>query len=91
MLARSSVKQSAFLALELLDHVVEFKDKFYHSGWANYKDAKPGSMKLLPPRHSIKDLRDDCEKMRTMIYGEYLSFDEILSALRALEKEINSL
>lgn len=91
MLARSSVKQSAFLALELLDHVVEFKDKFYHSGWANYKDAKPGSMKLLPPRHSIKDLRDDYEKMRTMIYGEYLSFDEILSALRALEKEINSL
>mgnify|MGYP000856174849 CR=1 FL=1 len=91
MISRSPVKQSAFVDLELLGHVAEFKDRFYHSGWADYKNAKPGTMKLLPPWHSIKDLQVDYEKMRTLIYGDYLSFEEIMSALRELEKEINAL
>ncbi len=91
MMANSDVKLKAFDDLELLAKVVVFKDKFYHSGWANYKNAKPGTMRLLPPEHSMKDLERDYAKMRSMIYGEYLSFEEILQELKMLEDEINAL
>ena len=91
MIARSSVKQKAFSDLQLLKNVVNFKEKFYHSGWANYKDAKPGSMKLLPPPHSMDALRRDYQKMQMMIYGDPMSFDEIMESLKELEDEINRL
>ncbi len=91
MMARSDVKLKAFGDLELLAHVAAFKDKFYHSGWANYQDAKPGTMCLLPTEHCKKDLERDYAKMRSMIFGEYLSFDEILRELKILENEINAL
>lgn len=91
MMARSSVKKAAFSDLELLRQVVEFKDKFYHCGWANYKDAKPGTMRLLPPEHSLADLKEDYASMRDMIYDNYISFEELLEELRSLENEINSL
>jgi len=91
MISRNSVKERAFADLQLLQQVVEFKDKFYHCNWANYKDARPGSMKLLPPEHSLKDLKSDYAAMRIMIYDDYLSFDELMDELQVLENEINSL
>lgn len=91
MIARSAVKESAFSDLALLKQVVDFKDKFYHCGWANYKDAKPGTMRLLPAEHSIKALKADYAAMRAMIYGDYIPFEELLDQLRTLEKEINFL
>lgn len=91
MIARSGFKKKAFADLELLKQVADFKDKFYHSGWADYQNAKPGSMKLLPSAHSIDDLRTDYAGMRNMIYGDYPSFDELMAELAKLEAEINSL
>ena len=75
----------------LLQQVAEFKDKFYHRGWTHYLEAKPGSLKLLPPAHNLDVLRDDYQKMQPMIYKDKLSFDEILDDLSVLEKEINVL
>lgn len=91
MIAGSAVKAQAFADLSLLKQVVDFKDKFYHCGWANYPDAKPGTMKLLPPEHSLKPLQDDYAQMRAMIYGDDIPFDAILDSLRELEAEINRL
>lgn len=91
MIARSPVKQKAFSDLQLLKNVAAFKEKFYYAGWANYKDAKPGSMKLLPPPHCMEALRKDYQKMQMMIYGNPMSFDEILESLKQLEEEINHL
>lgn len=91
MMARTPVRESAFNDLSLLKQVAEFKDKFYHSGWSRYQDAKPGSLKLLPPPHSMDALRDDYRKMQAMIYEDRLSFDEIIAELSVLEKEINGL
>lgn len=91
VIARSPIKESAFSNLELLKQVVDFKDKFYHCGWANYKDAKPGTMRLLPAEHSMKALKADYMAMRAMIYGDYMSFEDLLNELRSLENEINSL
>lgn len=90
-MSRSLIKNEAFKDIELLKKVVEFKQRFYPCGWAKYELAKPGSMRLMPPAHVEKVLRDDYEAMRIMVFGEYPSFDNILKELRSLEGEINSL
>ena len=91
MIANSYVKQKTFNDLLLLKNVAEFKDKFYNAGWANYKNAKPGTIKLLPPQHSLPELHRDYLKMESMIYKQNMSFDDILKSLAQLEEEINNL
>ena len=85
------VKQSAMEDLGMLRDVVAFKKKFYPRGWANYGEAKPGSLKLLPPEHERPALFGDYDAMQDMIFGRNPSFKEILDGLETLEAEINGL
>lgn len=90
-LSRSWVKSAALSNLGLLEKVVAFKDKFYPRSWACYTDAKPGSIKLVPPPHCLKELEADYEHMQGMIFGVKPSFQEIMSVVNNLEIEINGL
>ena len=91
IMAKSAVKTDALANLELLEQVVAFKQKFYPVAWAKFEDAKPGSVKLLPPEFRINELAKDYKAMEHMIFDKALSFEEILEILRALEDEINAL
>ena len=88
-MANSPVKNKAIEMPELLAQVAEFKAKFYPRNWARYDLARVGTLKLLPAEHSLDKLKSDYAHMRSMIYGNYPSFDEILERLALLEKEIN--
>ena len=90
-LSESYVKKQAFMDLDLLERVVVFKDRFYHSSWAQYDKAKPGSMRLVPPDYNLNSLREDYEHMRGMIFGEKPEFVELIESIRVLENEINNL
>jgi hypothetical protein len=90
-MVQSDVKDEALRDLQLLEDVVVFKQKFYMSAWAKYEDAKIGTFKILPPESRYKELKDDYTSMRSMIFDKYLEFDEIISILKDLENEINSL
>ena len=90
-MVQSDVKDEALRDLRLLEDVVVFKQKFYMSAWAKYEDAKIGTFKILPPESRYKELKDDYTSMRSMIFDKYLEFDEIISILKDLENEINSL
>ena len=87
----SPLKAAAFGNLDLLARVVTFKDRFYPAGNAHYDLAKPGTMRLLPPEDCLPVLRDDYAHMRNMLFGEIPSFEEIMTCIARLEKEINSL
>ena len=89
MMAESSIKSRALERLDLLEHVVAFKKRFYPRGWADYDAAKPGTLKLLPSKEIEKTLRQDYRDMRSMIYGNYPEFDAILETLKNLEDKIN--
>ena len=52
----TSIKESAFIHLDLLNKVVEFKKKFYPVNWAKYDEAVPGTLKLLPPENRLTEL-----------------------------------
>ena len=88
-MANTDVKNNAIRQPDLLEEVARFKQKFYPRKWARYDLAKIGSLKLVPAGHSIDRLEADYSKMRSMIYGEYPSFEEILSGIELLEIDIN--
>lgn len=88
---RSSVKKNAFADTVLLEKVVSFKARFYPAGNAHYDIAKPGTIRLMPPEDCIKQLRDDYDHMRNMIYGFRPEFDEMMACIQKLEQEINRL
>lgn len=90
-MASTPIKKSALAETQLLRSVANFKDKFYHSKRARYDLAKPGSLKLLPAPHNENVLRKDYEAMRSMIYGNYPSYEDVIRVLKSLEDEINSL
>ena len=90
-LATSPVRTSAIADLKLLRDVVAFKQRFYPCGWAKYEDATPGSFKLIPNDVHQSELRRDYRGMAVMIHGQIPDFDQIISALMHLEKEINQL
>ncbi|MCQ2914759.1 MAG: nucleotidyl transferase AbiEii/AbiGii toxin family protein [Alphaproteobacteria bacterium] len=93
MLGHSKVKEIAFNSLNLLDEVVNFKMTYYPRPWAKYEEAKPGSIKLLPPKHNEKNLIEDYDKMKTMFYpgSKIPLWNEIVKYLCELEQEINEL
>jgi len=87
----ASVKETALADLALLQGVVDFKTKFYPQAWARYDLARPGTLKLIPPDHVLKEIERDYAAMEAMISGEIPAFDHILRTLCGLEDEINAL
>ena len=88
-IGHSEYKEKAFEQPELLERVVRFKMKFYPRGWAHYENAKPGSLKLVPPAYRIDALRKDYSSMRQMFFGKAPEFDELIKYIESLEAEIN--
>lgn len=91
MMCRSKIKDEALRDLLLLEQVVKFNERFFPRVWAHYELAKPGTMRLMPAAHLEKSLRADYSDMRNMVFGVYPEFDEILSIIKALQDDINSL
>ena len=91
MMAKADVKGEALADIKLLEDVVHFKQRFYGRGWAKYEEAKPGSFKLIPEKHVLDITAKDYLEMKSMIYGEYPDFEDILGTLKRLETEINKL
>ena len=83
-------KGRAVDSLGLLEQVAHHKSVFFKAAWANYADAKPGSLRLMPNAELAVALRRDYTGMREMIIGDAPGFDDILGAIEAFEAEINS-
>ena len=90
-MSQTEIKTSAFLNLELLKKVVDFKSKFYRCKWAKYQDAKIGTIKLVPRESYLIELKRDYIKMRNMFFGKIPEFSEIMKGISDLEESINLL
>lgn len=90
MLFRSELGRKAAGNLALLARVVQHKNIFFKSSWANYESARPGTLKLAPPPHQITALRSDYALMRDMFFSSPPSFEDVLDNLAELEKLINN-
>ena len=83
-------RAAALARLDLLERVVKHKSRFFASSWSNYETAKPGSMKLRPPRQREAALTQDYARMKTMFLVSPPSFTEVLRCLGEAEHEINN-
>ena len=90
-LGNSWVKESAFERKELLEKDVAFKQKFYYAKGAHYETATLENIMLVPGERIHKELEDDYQSMRNMIYGNIPEFKDILVFLEKLQEEIHGL
>ena len=75
---------------KLLLSVASHKSVFFSSAAAQYANARPGTLRLVPPESRIGELRRDYESMREMIFGPVPGFEHILSVLAEMESAINN-
>lgn len=80
---------AAIKDIGLLSKVARHKEVFFPAAWARYEDAKPGTLRIVPPDARLTELEQDYRKMREMIFGEPPSFEILLEVLREIENEIN--
>lgn len=75
----------------LLEQIVGFKEKFYRATWAKLADAKPGTLRLAPPKARLDELVADYASKRTMLFSSSPCIDEVIAYISALEETINGL
>jgi len=88
-LSQHDIGQQALNRCSLLDRVVAHKQLFFASAWAHYETATSGNFHLVPPEERMPILRADYARMREMIFGEALAWEQIIRNLRELEDRIN--
>ena len=88
-LGHSFVLERAIAQPDLLAQVVKFKEKFYRTPWAKLADAKPGNLRLVPPKGRLAELEADYASMQPMLFGGYPDIEEIVAYMAELEKAIN--
>jgi Nucleotidyl transferase AbiEii toxin, Type IV TA system len=75
--------------VELRQHVVNWKSRFFPSSWARYDLAKPGTFRLVPPESRRAELEKDYLAMTPMFLKEPPPFGSVLKTLTDLESKIN--
>ena len=81
--------QAAIRSSDLLLKVARHKEVFFPAAWARYADAKPGTLRIVPPDARLPELEQDYRKMQEMIFGKPPAFERLLEALREIERAIN--
>ena len=74
---------------DLCQRVVRWKSRFFGSAWARYDLAVPPTFRLVPPPEREAALRRDYQAMRDMYLSEPTPFDDVLSTLEVVERQVN--
>jgi hypothetical protein len=88
-LFEAGIGPRAIQRMGLLAAVAAHKAVFFADPAAKYDQAKPGSLKLVPPTSRHAELREDYGKMREMIFGEPPPFEHLLKVLTEIERQVN--
>lgn len=88
-LLNSPIKKKALSSGDLLERVANHKKVYFSSGWANYDQARKGSLKLIPLDRVLNDLKKDYELMNPMFFGEIPDWGEIMNTIKEFENEFN--
>jgi hypothetical protein len=89
MLDKNNLTNDALQDTELLSDVVRNKIIYFPSKWANYDEAKIGTLRLYPNDVFIEQLKQDHKNMNEMFFGTAPDFNKTLSAILNIEKTIN--
>ena len=91
LLADTEYGRRALTQLDLLERVAKHKRVYFPAGWAKYEEARPGSLRLVPPRERLGSLAADYAKMAPMIFDQRPPrFEDLIARIDTLESHINA-
>jgi len=86
ILMNTSFGRDAIADHELYNHLVKHRQWYSHISWVDYESFGPETLSFIPPPVVFEIYREDYRAMQeTMIYGEALSFDDLISQLKILQ------
>jgi hypothetical protein len=92
ILSRTEYAEIALQDTKLYDTIVLHRSKFTPISGVDYSRHKPVNIQFIPPKTLLKKWEADYEEMKeSMIYGQPLNFEELITRLTALQKRINDL
>ncbi len=75
----------------LYKNIVAHREKFNAIRGIDYANHTPNKISIVPPVSIIEQWREDYQAMtRNMIYGNFLTFDELINRITELQKRINT-
>lgn len=89
-LSQGPLWEQALASIDLLERVAVFKSVFFKAAWAKYEEARRGTLRLVPAKHTIGVLSRDYEEMQPMFFRDPPTFEAILEHLARIEQKINS-
>jgi hypothetical protein len=89
---KTPIAESAIRNEQLYRQVVEHRRTFIGLRGFDYDSLYPNTLNFIPPTSIIEQWKADYENMLThMIYGETVSFEELVNNLYKLNKRINNI
>ncbi len=83
---------AALADMPLYQEIIIHRQRFYHVGGVNYELNHPSTIAFCPIGELHDKMRLDYEAMQTsMIYGEKLPFETLISRLEQLQKRFRSI
>ncbi len=91
-LSRTEYAEIAFSNPGLYSTIVKHRSRFTAISGVDYDNHHPSQIRFIPPVSVLKKWEEDYEVMRTnMIYGQSLSFEELIARLTELQNRINGM
>jgi hypothetical protein len=89
-LSRTPYSQKALSDKDLYNTIVAHREKFARLSGIDYTKHAPEYIQIIPPENLLPLWEDDYEKMKnSMIYGEKISFNELIMRVSKIQKVIN--
>ncbi len=85
----TSFADNALNDRELFESIVAHRRMFIAMKDFDYDTLSPTTIKIIPPESVIADWEDDYNKMQIMIYGDHLSFSDMIEKITQLNEKIN--
>jgi hypothetical protein len=83
---------AALADMPLYNEIIEHRRRFYHVGGVNYELNQPATIAFCPDGELRNKMRLDYEVMKSsMIYGDNLTFEQVISRLEKLQERFRNL
>ncbi|UUM20147.1 MULTISPECIES: nucleotidyl transferase AbiEii/AbiGii toxin family protein [unclassified Mycoplasma] len=89
-LIQTELRQRSFNELDKFRSVIENKKRFFPIKKAKYDDIFLGEARLVPNEEAIKIFENDYRKMKSMLFGEIPTFEQIIDELKVYEIQLNN-
>ena len=80
--------QEAINDFHLYDYLIKHRESYNRISWVDYKSLNRATISFIPPEDMMEMYRQDYNRMlEQMIYGDALSFDDLIEQLKTLQND----